>query len=31
MKPSNKDIEELIKEIDTALQPIGCLYTLVTK
>lgn len=31
IKPSSKDIEELVQEIDTALKPLGCLYTLVTK
>ncbi len=31
IKPTSKDIEELVQEIDTALMPLGCLYTLVTK
>ena len=30
-KPTGKDIEELVQEIDSALGPLGCLYTLVTK
>ena len=30
-KPSSKNIEELIHEIDIALEPLGCRYTIETK